>query len=133
MKFVEGKREAARGKACGDGVQIGAEHAWIVHIEVTSSPFSPVNKGLTRVSLRRIYSSSPRPDRLEIFGFEDLLAIEAFHIVHTVAAGDDYRFIVLAGCLHTKRPEIRIILTRWRQVSRGLGVIHDRNTSKMPF
>ena len=38
---------------------------------------------------------------LQIFGFENLLAIEAFHIVHTVAAGDDYRFLVLAGCLHT--------------------------------
>ena len=40
-------------------------------------------------------------DWLEIFRFEDLFAIEAFHIVHTVAAGDDYRFLVLAGCLHT--------------------------------
>src|ERR1700721_2705243 len=62
-------------------------------------------------------------DRLQIFGFEDLLAVEAFHIVHTVAAGDDYRFLVLAGCLHTKRPEIRIILTRQRHVSRGGGAI----------
>jgi hypothetical protein len=58
-------------------------------------------------------------DWLQIFGFEDLLAIEAFHIVHTVAAGDDYGSVVLAGCLHTKRPEIRIILTRHWQVSRG--------------
>jgi len=58
-------------------------------------------------------------DWFEIFGFEDLLAIEAFHIVHTVAAGDNYGSVVLAGCLHTKRPEIRIILTRQRQLSRG--------------
>src|SRR3569623_1309415 len=64
-------------------------------------------------------------DRLQIFGFEDLLAVEAFEKVHTVAAGDDYRFFVLAGCLHTKWPEIRIILTRPNGVSRGLGVIID--------
>jgi hypothetical protein len=40
-------------------------------------------------------------NRLQIFGFEDLFAIEAFHIVHAVAAGDDYRFLMLAGGLHT--------------------------------
>src|SRR5580704_7623179 len=57
---------------------------------------------------------------LQIFGFEDLLAVEAFHVIHTVTAGDDYRSLVLAGCLHTKRPEIRIILTRPGRVSRGL-------------
>ena len=65
-------------------------------------------------------------DWFEIFGFEDLLAIEAFHIVHTVAAGDDYRFLVLAGRLHSglhnrhsiqALPEIRIILTRWWPLS----------------
>jgi hypothetical protein len=55
----------------------------------------------------------------QIFGFEDLLAVKAFQKVHTVAAGDDYRFFVLAGGLHTKRPEIRIILTRPDGVSRG--------------
>jgi hypothetical protein len=61
----------------------------------------------------------------QIFGFEDLLAVEAFDKVHTVAAGDDYGFFVLAGCLHTKWPEIRIILTRPGGVSRGFRAIVD--------
>jgi hypothetical protein len=42
-------------------------------------------------------------DGFQIFGFEDLLAVEAFEEVHTVAAGDDYRSFVVAGCLHSKK------------------------------
>ena len=37
---------------------------------------------------------------LEIFGFEDLAAIETFHVVHAVPAGDDLGARVLTSGLH---------------------------------
>jgi hypothetical protein len=42
-------------------------------------------------------------DWLEVFGFEDLPAVDAFHIVHAVSTGEDDCFLMLAGGLHTKR------------------------------
>ena len=42
-------------------------------------------------------------NRLEIFGFEDLPAIEAFHVVHAVSSGKDDCIFMLAGGLHNQR------------------------------
>jgi hypothetical protein len=42
-------------------------------------------------------------DRLEVFGFEDLPAIEALHVVHAVSTGEDNCFLMLAGGLHNQR------------------------------
>jgi hypothetical protein len=39
--------------------------------------------------------------RLQIFGFEDLPAVEALHIVDTVPTGDDGCSFMLTGCSHT--------------------------------
>ncbi len=39
-------------------------------------------------------------NRLEIFGFEDLAAIEAFHVIHPIAASDDDGFLMVAGGRH---------------------------------
>ena len=36
----------------------------------------------------------------EIFGFEDLAAIETFHVIHPVSAGDDLGARVLTSGLH---------------------------------
>jgi len=47
-------------------------------------------------------------NRLEIFGFEDLPAVETFDVVHTIAAGDDYCFFMLAGGLHRERSGLRM-------------------------
>ncbi len=44
-------------------------------------------------------------DRLKIFGFEDLPAIEALHVVHAISAGEDNCFLMLAGGLHSERLE----------------------------
>ncbi len=40
--------------------------------------------------------------RLQIFGFEDLPAIEAFYVVHAVSTGEDNCFFMLAGGLHNR-------------------------------
>ena len=42
-------------------------------------------------------------NRLEIFGFEDLPAIEALHVVHAVSAGEDDCILMVAGGLHNQR------------------------------
>ena len=47
-------------------------------------------------------------DRLEILGLEDLPAVETFDVVHTIAAGDDYCFFMLAGGLHRERSGLRM-------------------------
>ena len=39
-------------------------------------------------------------DGLEILSFEDLTAIQAFHVIHAVAPCDDLRAVVLASGLH---------------------------------
>lgn len=39
---------------------------------------------------------------LEVFGFEDLAAIETFHVIDAVPAGDNYRAGVLTKGLHNK-------------------------------
>jgi len=39
-------------------------------------------------------------DGLEIFGLKDLTAIQAFHVIHAVASGDDHGAIVLTSGLH---------------------------------
>ena len=36
----------------------------------------------------------------EIFGFKDLAAIETFHVIHPVSAGDDLGARVLTSGLH---------------------------------
>jgi hypothetical protein len=46
---------------------------------------------------------------LEIFGFEDLAAVDAFHVVDAIAAGEDNGFLMLAGGLHSQHLEIRIL------------------------
>ena len=42
-------------------------------------------------------------NRLQVFGFEDLPAIEALHVVHAVSTGEDDSFLMLAGGLHNQR------------------------------
>ena len=39
-------------------------------------------------------------DRLEIFGVEDLTAIQAFHIIYAVTPCDDFGAIVFTSGLH---------------------------------
>ena len=39
----------------------------------------------------------------QIFGFEDLPAVEALHVVHAVSTGEDDCFLMLAGGLHNER------------------------------
>lgn len=39
----------------------------------------------------------------EVFGFEDLPALEAFHVIDAIAAGYDLSSIVFADGLHTER------------------------------
>ena len=39
---------------------------------------------------------------LQVFGFEDLPAIEALHVVHAVSAGEDDCFFMVAGGLHNQ-------------------------------
>ena len=41
-------------------------------------------------------------DWFEIFGFEDLPAIEALHVIDTIAPGDDCCLFMLTGCSHTE-------------------------------
>jgi hypothetical protein len=42
-------------------------------------------------------------DRLKVFRFEDLPAIQALHVIHAVSTGDDDCFLMIAGGLHTQR------------------------------
>jgi hypothetical protein len=39
-------------------------------------------------------------NRLQVFGFEDLPAIEALHVVHAVSTGEDDCILMVAGGLH---------------------------------
>ena len=39
-------------------------------------------------------------DGLEIFGFKDLTAIEAFDVIHAVASREDHGAVVLTSGLH---------------------------------
>jgi hypothetical protein len=39
--------------------------------------------------------------RLQIFGFEDLPAVDALDVIHTIATRDDRRVLVLTGGRHT--------------------------------
>ncbi|HWE52571.1 MAG TPA: hypothetical protein VG273_22440 [Bryobacteraceae bacterium] len=56
---------------------------------------------------------------LKIFGFEDLLAVKAFHVIYPVAAGDHNCVFVFAGGLHGQKLGIQIILTIQKAVSRA--------------
>ena len=42
-------------------------------------------------------------DRLKVFGFEDLPAVDALHVVHAVSSGENDGFLMLAGGLHNER------------------------------
>ena len=42
-------------------------------------------------------------NRLQVFGFEDLPAVEALHVVHAVSSGKDDCFFMVAGGLHNQR------------------------------
>jgi hypothetical protein len=57
-------------------------------------------------------------DRLEILSLENLLAVQAFHIVDTVSTGDDCCLFVLTGGSHTETWGIRNILMIHSAVSR---------------
>ncbi|MBV9506019.1 MAG: hypothetical protein JO323_13545 [Acidobacteriia bacterium] len=39
-------------------------------------------------------------DRFEVFSFENLAAIETFHVVHAIAPGDDLRAVMITGDWH---------------------------------
>jgi hypothetical protein len=41
--------------------------------------------------------------RLEIFGFKNLAAIETFHVLYPIAAGDDLGAVMITGGLHKQR------------------------------
>ena len=41
-------------------------------------------------------------DRLQVFGFEDLAAVEALNVVHSVSTGEDDCILMLAGGLHNQ-------------------------------
>jgi hypothetical protein len=56
--------------------------------------------------------------RLEIFGFEDLPAIETFNVVDAVPAREHLRPLVVTGGLHKKETEIRPILMIQDRLSR---------------
>jgi hypothetical protein len=56
--------------------------------------------------------------RLEIFGFEDLPAIETFNVVDAVPARDHLRSLVVTGGLHKKETRIRPILMIQNSLSR---------------
>ena len=49
-------------------------------------------------------------DRLQIFSFENLTAIETLNVVDAVPARDHLRSLVVTGGLHKKETEIRPIL-----------------------
>ena len=61
----------------------------------------------------------------EVFSFENLAAVETFHVVHAIAAGDDLGAVVVTGgwCLHKKLRYVRFILTGRKPVSRPFGVL----------
>jgi hypothetical protein len=66
--------------------------------EDASGPFGGEGRGRSG-----LFVVSLDGNRLEIFGFEDLPAVETFDVVHTIAAGDDYCSFMLAGGLHRER------------------------------
>jgi hypothetical protein len=88
--------------------------------ENASAPFGDEGRGRSG-----LFVVSLDGNRLEIFGFEDLPAVETFDVVHTIAAGDDYCFFMLAGGLHRDvlvyEWKIRIILMIRKAVSRVCG------------
>jgi hypothetical protein len=45
-------------------------------------------------------------DGFEVFGFEDLAAIQALQVFHPIAPGDDLGTVVLASVLHKARLRI---------------------------
>jgi hypothetical protein len=55
---------------------------------------------------------------LKVFGFEDLLTVEALDVIHPVATGDHNCVFVFAGGLHGQKLGIRIILAIQNAVSR---------------
>ena len=58
--------------------------------------------GRGTLAWRRLLLFSLGGDWLQVFGFEDLPAVEALHVVHAVAAGEDNCFLMLAGGLHNQ-------------------------------
>jgi hypothetical protein len=61
--------------------------------------------------------------RLQVFGFEDLPAIEALHVVNAVSTGEDDCSFMVAGGLHIQNLDLGIIVMVQQAVSRGLGTI----------
>jgi hypothetical protein len=60
----------------------------------------------------------------EIFGLEDLSAVETFDIIHAIAPGDELGSLVFAEGLHKiQRSGIRIILMAGKTVSRVRGPV----------
>ena len=57
-------------------------------------------------------------DGLEIFGFKDLAAIQAFNIIHAVASRDDHGAVVLTSGLH--KSNMGFILMMATPLSRGI-------------
>ncbi len=60
-------------------------------------------------------------NRIQIFCLENLAAIEAFHVIHTVPAGDEGCFYVITGCSHTdgKLKLIKRIIILEQQAAKG--------------
>ena len=61
-------------------------------------------------------------DGLEIFGFKDLTAIQAFNIIHAVASRDDHGAVVLTSGLH--KSNMGFILMMATPLSRGILPVH---------
>lgn len=60
-------------------------------------------------------------DRLQIFCFENLPAVETLNVIDAIAAGDHLRALVLTRGLHKKRTEIRNILMNLNGLSSARG------------
>jgi hypothetical protein len=57
-------------------------------------------------------------NRLEVFGFEDLPAIEALYVVDAISTGEDDCSFMLAGGLHIQKLGLGIIVMIQQVVSR---------------
>src|SRR6266436_3482020 len=63
-------------------------------------------------------------DGLEIFGFKDLTAVQAFNIIHAVASRDDHGAAVLTSGLH--KSNMGFILMMAAPLSRGILPVNIR-------
>ena len=62
-------------------------------------------------------------DRLQVFGLEDLPAIEALHVVHPISTGEDDCSFMLAGGLHIQKLGLGIIVMIQQVKSRVVGTV----------